>query len=148
LKIALDTNILAYAEGVNGAARANEAIAILSRLSAGDIIIPIQALAELFNVLVKRGKCSRDEAEGVISRWLDVRATEDTTHARLAQAMALSRLHQLNIFDAVILVTAADAGCRILLSEDLQDGFVWGGCTVCNPFAEPPNPLLKLATKA
>ena len=37
---------------------------------------------------------------------------------------------------------AADAGCRLLLSEDLQDGFTWRGVTVVDPFADKPHPLL------
>ncbi|TIP50920.1 MAG: PIN domain-containing protein, partial [Mesorhizobium sp.] len=32
--------------------------------------------------------------------------------------------------------------CRLLLSEDLQDGFTWGGVTVVNPFASPRHALL------
>ena len=37
---------------------------------------------------------------------------------------------------------AADASCRLLLSEDLQDGFTWSGVTVANPFAAARHPLL------
>ena len=42
-------------------------------------------------------------------------------------ATDLASAHQLGIWDAVILSAAADARCRILLSEDLQDGFTWRG---------------------
>ena len=37
--------------------------------------------------------------------------------------------------DAVILSAAAESGCRLLLSQDLQEGFTWNGVTVTNPFA-------------
>jgi predicted nucleic acid-binding protein len=50
--------------------------------------------------------------------------------------------HGLAVWDAIILATAAEAGCRVLLSEDMQDGFTWGGVTIVNPFASPPHPLL------
>jgi hypothetical protein len=33
------------------------------------------------------------------------------------------------------LAVAAKGSCRLLLSEDLQDGFSWRGVTVANPFA-------------
>jgi predicted nucleic acid-binding protein len=46
------------------------------------------------------------------------------------------------IWDAVILAAASQGGCRYLLSEDLQDGFTWGGVTVLNPFAAPRLALL------
>ena len=29
------------------------------------------------------------------------------------------------------------AGCRLLLSEDLHEGFTWAGVTVVNPFSSP-----------
>ncbi|WP_205963481.1 PIN domain-containing protein [Roseicella aquatilis] len=34
-------------------------------------------------------------------------------------------------------ISAAEAECRLLLSEDIQDGFTWRGVTVRNPFAAP-----------
>jgi hypothetical protein len=37
---------------------------------------------------------------------------------------------------------AAEGGCRLLLSEDLQDGFSWRGVTIANPFAAEQHPLL------
>jgi len=45
--------------------------------------------------------------------------------------------------DAIILAAAADSGCRLLLSEDLQDGFSWRGVTVTNPCAKRRHLLLE-----
>jgi len=47
------------------------------------------------------------------------------------------------VWDALILSVAAENRCRLLLSEDLQDGFTWRGVTVANPFAMPLHPLLE-----
>jgi predicted nucleic acid-binding protein len=57
-------------------------------------------------------------------------------------AADLATDHQLSIWDAIILSAASQAGCRLLLSEDLQDGFTWGGVTVVNPFSAPRHLLL------
>jgi hypothetical protein len=38
--------------------------------------------------------------------------------------------------------TSAEAECRLLLSEDLQEGFTWRGVTVTNPFARTLHPIL------
>ena len=54
----------------------------------------------------------------------------------------LSVDHQLFMWDAVMVAAAAHARCRLLLSEDLQEGFTWGGVTVVNPFARVRHPLL------
>jgi predicted nucleic acid-binding protein len=43
----------------------------------------------------------------------------------------------------VIFAAAAASGCRLLLSEDMQDGFTWRGVTVANPFAAKRNELLE-----
>ena len=57
-------------------------------------------------------------------------------------AQDLAADHQLGIWDAVILATAAQCRCRILLSEDFFSGFTWAGVTVINPFADPSPALL------
>ena len=53
MKAALDTNILAYVEGVNGVAHQQSAIALVQALAKGGTLVPIQALGELYNVLVR-----------------------------------------------------------------------------------------------
>ena len=47
-------------------------------------------------------------------------------------------------WDSVILAAAAEAGCRLLVSEDMQAGFTCGGVTIVNPFAAKPDPALAL----
>ena len=54
--------------------------------------------------------------------------------------MELATSHQLSLWDAIMLAAAAQAGCRLLLSEDMQDGFTWRGVTVRNPFTTAPLP--------
>ena len=41
-----------------------------------------------------------------------------------------------------MLAAAAEAGCRLLLSDDMQDGFTWAGTTIANPFSATPHALL------
>jgi predicted nucleic acid-binding protein len=55
--------------------------------------------------------------------------------------------HRFGWWDAVILSAAADARCRLLLSEDLQEGFTWSGVTVTNPFSTSRHPLLEAMLK-
>jgi predicted nucleic acid-binding protein len=57
-------------------------------------------------------------------------------------AMDLASRHRVGIWDSVVLSAASFAECRLLLSEDLQDGFTWNGVTVVNPFKKTPNELL------
>ena len=57
-------------------------------------------------------------------------------------ATDLAAEHDLSIWDAVILTAAADTGCRLLLSEGIEDGFAWRGLTVANPFGDARHPPL------
>ena len=41
-----------------------------------------------------------------------------------------------------MVVVTAEVGCRLLLSEYMQDGFSWRGVTVVNSFAAMRRPLL------
>jgi predicted nucleic acid-binding protein len=142
-RIAIDTNVLAYAEDTNGAARKCAALDILSKLSSESTLIPVQVLGELFNVLVKKARRSRRNAERAVLSWGDAFPLIDTSSSVSLAAMMLANDHQLGIWDAVILAAAADAGCRLLLSEDLQEGFTWSGVTVTNPFSATRHPLLE-----
>lgn len=141
MKVALDTNILVYAEGVSGAERGQAARALMARL--GEVaVVPVQALAEFFNVLTLKARIPAGEARGLVEQLAALFPTVPTTDALLALAMELAERHRLRVFDAVMICAAAEAGCALLLSEDIQDGFVYRGVTVANPFAERPHPLL------
>jgi len=53
----------------------------------------------------------------------------------------------MQIWDALILAVAAENRCRLLLSEDLHDGFIWRGVTVVDPFDGTEHAhLLKMLT--
>jgi predicted nucleic acid-binding protein len=140
--VALDTNVLAYAEGVNGAAMKALAFGLLQDLPADAATVPVQTLGELFNVLVRKAGRSRSDARAAILAWRDAFPLIETSPTVMLAAADLAADHQIGIWDAVILTAASASGCRLLLSEDLQDGFTWGGVTVANPFSPVRHPLL------
>ena len=142
MRVALDTNVLAYAEGVNGRARRDEAVDLVGRLPQDTVVLPAQVLGELFNVLVRKAGWSRTHARDALLTWKDTFVVVETSPDVMLSAADLAADHQLGIWDAVILSAASRADCRLLLSEDLQEGFTWGGVTVTNPFASTRHALL------
>jgi predicted nucleic acid-binding protein len=140
--VALDTNILVYAEGINGQQKQHAAQVVVGRLAPESTLLPLQVLEELFNALLVKGKRSRAAARNAVQRWGDSFPLIETSSSALLLAMDLAADHQLRFWDAVVLSAAADASCRLLLSEDLQDGFTWSGVTVANPFSAARHPLL------
>ncbi len=142
MRVALDTNILAYAEGVNGEDMRRAALDLLRRLPPTTAIIPVQVLGELFNVLVRKGGSPRDKARAAMLDWRDSFPLIETPAAVVFAATDLATDHRLGIWDSVILAAAAAGGCRLLLSQDFQDGFTWNGVTVTDPFSPSLHPVL------
>jgi predicted nucleic acid-binding protein len=142
VRVALDTNVLAYAEGVNGAARKLDALDLIQRLPAGAALLPVQALGELFQLLVRKANRTPPQARAAILGWRDAFPLIETSETVIVGAAELAATHRFSFWDGVIFASAAASGCRLLLSEDLQDGFTWNGVTVTNPFGASPHPLL------
>ncbi len=145
MRVALDTNLLVYAEGLNDAARMDAARQLLRRLPAPSIIIPVQVLGELSRVMRRKSGLPRGESAARVDRWRSDYQTADTTAAAFADAAEMSLKHDVDIWDAVVISAALHTSCALLLSEDFQDGFVWRGVTVANPFAARLHPLLASA---
>ena len=141
MKAALDTNILVYASGLDDEHRQARAIALIAAIPPDKLILPVQVLGECYGVLTRKGM-ARLLARRTILRWQEAFEVADTTAAILRQATGLSADHQLRIWDAIVLATAAETGCQLLLTEDLRDGSTWAGVTVLNPFATTSHGLL------
>ena len=142
MRVALDTNVLAYAEGVNGEPMKSNALALVSELPNSTTFLPAQVLGELYHLLVRKSGRSPQRARAAVLSWRDAFAVIETSEAVLTSAIDVAVHHHFGIWDSVALSAAGAAGCRLFLSEDLQDGFVLGGMTVVDPFSKLPHPLL------
>jgi predicted nucleic acid-binding protein len=136
VRLAVDTNVLVYAEGQEAQAKTATARRLLA-LRQLSVAVPVQVLGEFFRVMTGRYLWTREKAQESISVFRQALETPPTTATAFDAAVALAATHRLQIWDAIILAVAAEAGCSLLLSEDMQDGFAWSGVTVVNPFAEP-----------
>lgn len=143
MRIALDTNILAYAEGVGDDRRCAGAIRLIEQLPAEIVLLSAQTLGELFRVLTGKAKREAGLAREAIMTWADSFEVADSSWSAFQAAIDLAIDHRLQIWDSLIMAVAAENHCRMLLSEDLQRGFIWRGVTVVNPFDAPSSPLLE-----
>jgi len=128
----LDTNVLLYA-ALQPDGRSDAARAVLARGG----VVSVQVLNEF--AAVARRKLRRPWPE-VRQALAAIRAlcrpplalTLDTHDA----ALGIAERHGFQLWDALIIASALEAGCATLLSEDLQDGqVVEGRLTIRNPFA-------------
>lgn len=142
MRVALDTNVLAYAEGVGTKAKQTRSLALAHGLDIESVVLPAQTLGELYRVLTGKAGRHAKHARAAVLAWADAYPVADSSWSAFQSAFDLSVDHKLSIWDALILSVAAEQRCRVVLSEDMQDGFTFHGLTVINPYAKRVNPLL------
>ena len=145
-RVALDSNVLAYLAGVSRSsedeAKITEARSLIKRLADHvSLIAPAQAVGELF-VVLRRSGVPADEARAILIEFADAFGTSASELGSVLAATDLVVDHKLQFWDSLILTAAANAGCTLLLSEDMQSGFVTRGVTIVDPFAKRPHPKL------
>jgi len=143
MRAALDTNVLAYAEGIGDEGRCAAAVQLIEFLPTDRVLLPAQTLGELYRVLTGKAKRDPIDVRTIILSWADSFEIADSTWPAFQSAFDLVTDHGLQIWDALILSVAAENRCRLLLSEDLQSGFTWRGVTVVDPFTGPRSRLLE-----
>lgn len=68
---------------------------------------------------------------------IEIYSRFDVVEPSVADVLAAIDLHRLRVisyWDALIVHCAKQAGCRVLLTEDLQHGQVIDGVRIVNPF--------------
>ena len=112
---ALDTNLLVYAELASGPEKGARSIDLILR-SARDGVIPLQVLGEYLRFIQRR-----------------------------VPAVFGNAVRQVFIYEAaflvplVVCVAAVQAGAKVLLTEDMQDGRTIEGLRLINPFLAANN---------
>ncbi len=137
---AFDTNIFAYAAGIGQSESDRRKVALAEDLLAevlksDSLVMPIQVAAELHNLLVRKGGLSRQAAALLVQDYMIGATIIPSDLDVLEAAFDAANRHQLQTYDAIILAAAAEAGCSVLYSEDMQHGFIWNGVMVVNPFS-------------
>ncbi len=135
MSVFLDTNVIVYA--FDGAEPAKQRVAI-EILEAGDrLVVSTQVLLETWWVLTRKLETPLDDdsASKVIEELsaLPVVATDPELVRR---AIDTGRRFQVAVWDALIIEAARTAGCRRVLSEDLNSGQDFDGVMVENPFTD------------
>lgn len=141
IDVSVDTNILAYAEGLGDPIRVAASRESLLRI-AGRMVLCTQVLGELYNVLVRKAGRPTEDALAALDLWRADCRLVGISDVVFWNAAGLAAANRLQIWDAVILAASEAAGCAVMLSEDMQHGFRWRRITIVNPFVQPPHPLI------
>jgi predicted nucleic acid-binding protein len=134
----VDANVLVYAFDASAGRKKVTAERLLARLwEDGTGCVSVQVLQEFFVTVtakVARPLKVDDAAERIreLAAWPVFAPTADDVVA----AIALHQQATLSFWDAMVVHAAAESGCDVLWTEDLNDGQVLRGVQVRNPFVE------------
>lgn len=129
-----DTNVLVCSRDPDDAAKRALARALIEgAIEEGSFIVSTQVLVEFYATTVRCSLLGPAQALELIRFWggLD---TVPHTPELVNRGLELHQAHSLSVWDGLVVQAALDAGCDVLLSEDLQHGRRFGSLEVVNPF--------------
>ena len=129
-----DTNVLVYADDKAVPAKQRRALDLIAehrRARTG--VVSLQVLQEYFVTVTRKLRLD----PRIARRKVELIAEFDVASPEVADILAaidLHRLHGVSFWDALVLRAAKQAGCSILLSEDMQGNREIDGVQIVNPF--------------
>ena len=116
-------------------------LTVIKKEKALDLIIgshatvSTQVLMETANVAVKKLKFRQDEIQLSIDYIITFCSLQIIELSTVKQAFQIHKKYQYSLYDALIISSALEANCKILLSEDMQHGqFIGNRLKILNPF--------------
>lgn len=130
----VDTNVLVYADDRSHPGKRDLARELLRRvMAAGNGKLSTQVLSEFFAVATRKLGLAAADARRRVEIYGSLEVVRPSLQDVLA-AIDLHRLHEVAIWDALIIRCAQLSGCTVLYSEDLQHGQRFDGVVVVDPF--------------
>ena len=130
-QVAVDTNVLLYSIDLEAPEKMQISLVLVEK----EPVICSQNLSEFINVLLRRWKYPKDKVSLVVAEVLKTCIFYPNTKETYLQGFDLVAKYDFQIFDAIIVASALEAGCNILYTEDMQHGLVVENqLQIVNPF--------------
>ncbi len=129
----VDSNVLIYAHDRTAESRYAAARDLVSELwDSGSGAVSVQVLQEFFVNI--SGKIGTSEARRLVSDYSAWR-THSPDAGDVIEAIDIHRDYKISFWDAMIVRSASQLDCNVLLSEDLNPGQTYRGVRVESPFS-------------
>ena len=133
----LDSNVLLYQ--FDRKALQKQSVAreiIVNALTTRSAIISFQGVQETINVLTRKLPVPMAEldVQDVLNNMLIPLMRVMPSAALYTDALRIAQRFKFSFYDALIVAAAQSAGCKRLLTEDMQHGDVIDGLRIVNPF--------------
>jgi predicted nucleic acid-binding protein len=135
-RFTLDTNILVYSVDGGAGWRQRVALRIIELAVLADCWLTLQSLSEFYAVATRKRMMPPERAAETARIWLDLFPVAAASGACVRTALATASTGRAPYWDALLLATAAEAGCAVVLTEDMAGGSSLVGVRVLNPFAD------------
>jgi len=134
--ITADSNVFVYLYDDQEPEKRATAELVVRALAERRTMLALQVVGEVQNVLRRKFKAPNWKAAQVGYNLLQT--FETFAYSRDAVDRALGQLSagHRSYWDALLLASADEAGCTVLLTEDMGDGERLGNVEIVNPFAK------------
>ena len=130
----LDTNILVYSVDGNDPVKQGIARKILiEALVRREYLISAQVLNEFSNIALLKLKMSIQEVRRFVEIFGQINVVS-IDRSWTDKALSLKEKFGTQFFDSLLLVAAEENGCDTILTEDLNDGQMYGSVKAIDPF--------------
>jgi predicted nucleic acid-binding protein len=136
-KFFIDTNVFVYSFDPRSPEKLEKSrVIIQDALTSGNGVVSFQVVQEFLNVATRkfanplRPADAREYLDAVLLPLCDV----FPNHQFYRGTLEIQERTGYSLYYSMILQAALDARCRVLYSEDMQDGFKLYDVTVTNPF--------------
>jgi predicted nucleic acid-binding protein len=130
-----DTNILIYAADTSPEERQKRVVAV-AVLKEEDLTLSVQVLQEFYHQATRptsRLGMTREQALAFLEPFMGL-TIQPVTREVFRTAAGIADRHGISYWDAAIVAAARILGCDAVYSEDLNEGQLYDGVVVINPF--------------
>jgi predicted nucleic acid-binding protein len=133
-RIFVDTNVLTYL--FDDSERKKQRLAVQRlQTETREIFVSTQVLQELYVSLTKgRDPIATTDIAGRAVREAAAYSVVQIDTPLVLSGIETAQQHRISFWDALIVRAAAQAGCDVVLSEDLNDNQIIDGVRIENPF--------------
>lgn len=135
-KVFLDTNVLVYACDSHSPVKQGKAQELLMYCTEQERgVLSTQVLSEFFCVVTGRipKPIEADKAQSLVNDF-SIMETVEVDVPMINRAIEAHKQYKLSFWDGLIVSAAERAGCREILTEDLNAGQEYFGVKAVNPF--------------
>jgi predicted nucleic acid-binding protein len=133
-KVFVDSNIFVYLQSTTDEEKRNISKRVVDDF---DCVLSTQVLNEVSNVLSRKAQMSFEQVGEIIEGMVQTCDLVIVSYETIRMAHDIAKDNKLSYYDSLIVASAQEAGCKVLLSEDLTDGQVLGEVKIINIYRHP-----------